>query len=194
MVFSPEYYRVLIVSSSQSFTDILSRMLLELGEYEITEVTSVAAARRKLLEGTYDHIIINSPLSDDFGTRFAIDAAGHPGTVVLVMVKSELYEGIKAKLTPQGVFTLIRPTPVQTLHQALNWMAAARERLRRTEKKTASIEDKMEEIRLVNRAKWLLIESLKMTEAEAHRHIEKQAMDRCVSKREIALGIIKTYT
>ena len=38
------------------------------------------------------------------------------------------------------------------------------------------------------------IEQLKMTEAEAHRHIEKQAMDRCCSKKEISLGIIKTYS
>ena len=45
----------------------------------------------------------------------------------------------------------------------------------------------------MNRAKWLLIEQLKMTETEAHRHIEKQAMDRCTTRREIALGIIKTY-
>jgi response regulator NasT len=52
----------------------------------------------------------------------------------------------------------------------------------------------MEEIRLVNRAKWLLIENLKMTESDAHHYIEKQAMDRCCSKKEIALGIIKTYS
>ena len=32
-----------------------------------------------------------------------------------------------------------------------------------------------------------------MTEADAHHYIEKQAMDRCISRREIALGIIKTY-
>ena len=32
-----------------------------------------------------------------------------------------------------------------------------------------------------------------MTEAQAHRYIEKQAMDRCTTRREIALGIIKTY-
>ena len=51
----------------------------------------------------------------------------------------------------------------------------------------------MEEIRIVNRAKWLLIDSLKMSEPDAHRYIEKQAMDRCVSKKEIAESIIKTY-
>ena len=72
-------------------------------------------------------------------------------------------------------------------------MSSARERLRKSEKKALSIEEKMEEIRLVNRAKCLLIDELKMSEPDAHRYIEKQAMDRCVSKREVAEEIIKTY-
>ena len=51
----------------------------------------------------------------------------------------------------------------------------------------------MEEIRLVNRAKWLLIDAASdMTESEAHRYIEKQAMDRCVTRRSIAENIICT--
>ena len=77
---------------------------------------------------------------------------------------------------------------------ALSWLSIARENLRKTEKKTLSIEEKMEEIRIVNRAKWLLISELKMDEQGAHRYIEKQAMDRCVSKKVIAEEIIKTYS
>ena len=77
---------------------------------------------------------------------------------------------------------------------ALDWMASARERLRKTEKKTLTIEEKMNEIRLVNRAKWLLITEVKMDEPASHRYIEKQAMDRCISKREVAEEIIKTYS
>ena len=61
------------------------------------------------------------------------------------------------------------------------------------EKRVVSIRDKMEEIKIVNRAKWALINSCNMTEADAHRYIEKQAMDRCVTRREIAETIIKTY-
>ena len=61
------------------------------------------------------------------------------------------------------------------------------------EKKNASVDEKIEEIRIVNRAKCLLIEQLKMTESEAHRYIEKQAMDRCVTRRVIAENIILTY-
>ena len=52
----------------------------------------------------------------------------------------------------------------------------------------------MAEIRLVNRAKWLLITELKMEEPQAHRFIEKQAMDRCVSRRAVAEEIIRTYS
>ena len=47
-------------------------------------------------------------------------------------------------------------------------------------------------IRLVNRAKCLLIERKAMTEQEAHRWIEKQAMDRCVSRKVIAEQILQT--
>ena len=92
-----------------------------------------------------------------------------------------------------GVFSLPKPTSKPTMAIALSWLSSAREKLRKTEKKTLSIEEKMEEIRIVNRAKWLLISELKMDEQGAYRYIEKQAMDRCISKRIIAEEIIKTY-
>ena len=88
---------------------------------------------------------------------------------------------------------LPKPVPMSVFRTVSGWLISARERLRRSEKKTLSIEEKMNEIRLSNRAKLLLISELKMTEADAHRYIEKQAMDRCVSKRVISEEIIKTY-
>lgn len=193
MVFSDQVYSVLVVSSAQKFNDALTQMLPGTDYYPVCFVSNVAAARRELLGRTFDFVIINAPLPDDFGTRFAIDICSRSGSVALLLVRSEVYEEINAKVTPQGVFTLPKPTASQTLQQALKWMASARERLRGMEKKATTIEEKMEEIRLVNRAKWLLIEQLKMTEADAHHYIEKQAMNRCVSRREIAINIVKTY-
>jgi response regulator NasT len=63
-----------------------------------------------------------------------------------------------------------------------------------SEKKELTFEEKMKEIRLVNRAKWLIISELHMTEPEAHRYIEKQAMDRCVTRGTVAEEIIRTYS
>lgn len=193
MVFNEQTYSVLVVSAAQKFQEALTQMLPGSEYYPVCTVTNIAAARRELLSRSFDFIIVNAPLPDEFGTRFAIDASQNPGSVVLLLVRAEVYEETNAKVIPQGIFTLSKPVAAQTLQQGLKWMASARERLRRMEKKATSIEEKMEEIRLVNRAKWLLIEQLKMSEADAHRYIEKQAMDRCLSRREIALGIIKTY-
>ncbi len=193
MGFSEQVYSVLVVSPSRKFNEAAAAILPGTGYEPVRFALSAAEARRELLDKTFDFVIINAPLPDENGTRLAIDLCGRLETVALLLVRSEAYEEINARVIPQGVFTLSKPTSAQSFRQALTWMASARERSRRLEKKAVTIEEKMEEIRLVNRAKWLLIEQLKMTEPDAHRYIEKQAMDRCVSRREIALGIIKTY-
>lgn len=194
MVFEERTYSVLVVSAGQKFRDAMAAMLPYSQYYPVCYSESVASARRELLARNYDFVIICAPLPDDYGTQFAMDVCSRADSVALLLLRADAYSQINAKVCPYGVFTLQLPVSTQSLKQGLGWMAAARERLRRLEKKTTSTEDKMEEIRLVNRAKWILIEQLKMTEAEAHRHIEKQAMDRCVSKKEIAFGIINTYT
>lgn len=194
MVFGSCAYSVLVVSAAAKFNDTIDAMLPDTDYAPIRFVSSIAAAKRAMLERSYDLVIINTPLPDDFGTKFAIDICAGKGTVALLLVRTEVCEEISAKVQRQGVFTLAKPTSAQMLVQSLKWMTTARERLRRLEQKTATMEEKMEEIRLVNRAKWLLIENLKMSEGDAHHYIEKQAMDRCVSKREIAEGVIRTYT
>ena len=136
----------------------------------------------------------NSPLPDDPGIRFAIDTANERESVVLLMVRAELHEEIHYKAAQHGVFTLPKPTSKSTMVTAVSWLSSAREGLRKNRKKALTLEEKMEEIRIVNRAKWLLIGELKLEESEAHRYIEKQAMDRCVTKREVAEEIIKTYS
>ena len=89
----------------------------------------------------------------------------------MLLLRTENYEEVNERVLSYGVFTLQVPVPASTIRQGLKWMIAARERLRRMETKNLSIEEKMEEIRLVNRAKWILIEQLKMNESDAHRHI-----------------------
>lgn len=187
-------YSVLVVSAMDNFNSALASLLPEASYSPIQTVSNVSTAKRLLAERDYDFVIVNSPLPDDPGIRLAIDSCAASGTVTLLLVRSESYISIYDKVVVHGVFTLARPISRQSLLLALGWMASARERLRKIEKKTLSIEEKMEEIRLVNRAKWLLISELKMDEPHAHRYIEKQAMDMCVPKRRVAEEIIRTYS
>ena len=92
-----------------------------------------------------------------------------------------------------GVLTFPRPGSRQSITQAVRLIAATHNRLAAFERKAVKLEAKMKEIRLINRAKWLLIDRFNMTEEEAHKYIEKTAMDNCVKRSEIAENIIRTY-
>ena len=186
-------YSVLVISAKENFNASLQSLLPESKYAPVQMVSSVSLAKRVLLERSFDFVFINTPLPDDFGTRFAIEISGNKGTVILLLVRNEVYEEVCDKVTEYGILTLPKPDSKQMVAHTLNFMAGIRERLRKLENKSLSMEEKMKEIRLVNRAKWVLIDELKMSEADAHRYIEKQAMDRCVSRREIAEEIISTY-
>ncbi len=184
-------YSVLIVSASETLNTAIKALLAQSKYEPVCTVPDISAAKRAFAEREYDLMIINSPLPDDSGVHFAIDACHTGGTVVLLLARAELHAQLYERVAEHGVFTLPKPLSKPTLVTALCWMSSARERLRSIEKKSLSIEEKMEEIRIVNRAKWLLISKQGMDEVTAHHYIEKQAMDRCISKRRAAEDILK---
>lgn len=193
MTLEEHIYSVLVVSASEKFNESLRAVLPETDYGPICISGSVGEAQRRLTDRAFDLVIINTPLPDDFGRRLAIDVSLDRRAVAMLLVRNEVYDEIYAKVVDYGVPVMRKPASMPALLQALDWMRAMRERLRGLEKKAISLEEKMAEIRIVNRAKWALIDSCKMTESDAHRYIEKQAMDRCVTRREIAEGILQTY-
>ena len=193
MVFQERTYSVLIVTASERFTDSIMPLLPMTDYWPVQTASSVAEARRWLADTEFDIVLINTPLPDDFGMHLAIDICTGSGAGVLLLVKNDHYNEIYSKVVRYGVITLSKPTNRQMVAQNLRILCATRERIRQMQAKQATVEEKIKEIRLVNRAKWLLIECLNMTEAEAHRYIEKQAMDLRISRREAAENIIKTF-
>lgn len=187
-------YSLLIVSASEKSKQTLLGVFTKPVFSLVNTVSNLNAAKRAIVEQPFDIIVINSPLPDGTGIHFAVDTAESGNTVTLLLAKEDLFCESSEMLEQNGVFVLQKPTPGNLFETAVGWLISARERIRKTEKKALTIEEKMNEIRLVNRAKWLLISELKMTEPEAHRYVEKQAMNRCVPKREIAEEIIKTYS
>ena len=193
MVFRERTYSVLIVTASDTFANSIMPLLPITDYWPVTTVHSISEARRRIVDTAFDIVLINAPLPDDFGMRLAVDICTNSGAGVLLLVKNDHFNDIYAKVVSYGVITLSKPTNMQMVAQNLRILCATRERMNQMEAKQATVDEKIEEIRLVNRAKWLLIECLSMTEAEAHRYIEKQSMDMRLSKREVAENIIKTY-
>jgi len=193
MTFDERTYNTLVVSASAKLTEFLEPLLPKSEFWPVTVERDIGSAKRATLESEFDIVIVNTPLPDEFGCDFAIEICQSSDAGVLMFVKSELAEDITERVSGFGVYVLAKPVTKPAVASALKLLCATRERLRRIEKKFETLENKMEEIRLVNRAKWILIDQFKMTEAEAHRFIEKQAMDMRITKRAAAENIIKTY-
>lgn len=185
-------YSVLVVSASDKvFSSVLE--LMPPAEYNpVLRAQNSGEARRMLLNMSADIIIINTPLPDDFGVQLALDLSESPSGI-LMLVKSDLYEQVAYKVEDSGVFTLPKPNSSQMIYNAIKLLSVYAARLKMLERKNRTMQEKMTDIRVINRAKWLLIENLNMTEGDAHRYIEKQAMDTRSTRREVAEGIIRTY-
>ena len=185
-------YRVLIVSAVEKIYEYITEILPP-GEFSpILRAASAGEAKRMIVSGEADIVIINTPLPDEFGTELALDLSG--GTAgVLLLVKNDYFDQVCYKVEREGVLTVGKPSSRQTLYGAVKLAAAMSARLAKMERKNKTLQEKMADIRTVNRAKWLLIENLNMTERDAHYYIEKQAMDMRLSRHEVAENIIRTY-
>lgn len=185
-------YSVLVVSPAGRGADFLASVFDAPTFDPVVNASSAGEARRLLSSEQYDLIAVNSPLPDETGIDFCIDAAQDPSGVML-FVKNDIYEIVSSQCTREGIFVIPKPNTQRNVAQSVTLLCAICERLRKYEKKTRTLREKMDSIRIVNRAKWLLIERLGMTEQDAHAYIEKEAMNRRRTSREIAEEIIHMY-
>ena len=109
MVFVEHHYRMLLVSSRETFIKEVSA-LLQGSPYQTDRSRSASDARCKMLENPYDIIIVNAPLSDEFGSRLCIDASRNNGTIAGLFAANDTYEEIYAKASVHGVFVIHKPT------------------------------------------------------------------------------------
>ncbi len=188
-----EPQKVLVLSKTPQISDLLIETLPADQYLPITHVTTADEAKRKLFDDYYDLVIINTPLVDDFGTQTAIDFSAERTIGILLFVKEELYTQVCTKVEEYGIVTLVKPTTKQVIYTTIKMLSAMRIRLHNMELETIKLRTKMDEAKTITRAKLILMEQLRMSESKAHRYIEKQAMDRCVKKVEIAHNIIRTY-
>ncbi len=184
---------VLLVSSNDKGTDMLAMLLKSESSYSVSVVANGAEARRVLITNSYDLVIINSPLLDEFGHELALMITENTASAVVIIVKVEIADQISAKVEDYGVLVVTKPINRLLFFQAVKLANASRRRMLGIHNENVKLQTKIEEIRLIDRAKCALIQYLNLSEPQAHRYIEKQAMDMRMTKKEVAEGILKTY-
>ena len=183
----------LIISHSEKSVAFFTEMLNEAFVHKISVLRSCAEARRLLLEYDFDLVIINAPLMDETGESLSRHIASKGISQVILAVESEYFDAVAAACENDGVLTIEKPIAKPMFWSALTLAKSAQSRYKRLHSENKQLKQRIENIRIVDRAKSILISCMNMTEQEAHRHIEKRAMDLRSAKKAIAEEIIKTY-
>jgi response regulator NasT len=113
---------------------------------------------------------------------------------VILIVKSDSVSSVEEKMMDTAAFVVPKPFNRQLLVQNVRFVLQSREKFQRLQKKNTELKAKIEDIGIVYRGKLFLMGYLDMTEDEAHRYIQKKAMDMRISPRKVAEQIIDTYS
>lgn len=185
--------QALIVCGNPANAAVLSGLLKELGIQQAEVCATGGEARRRLSVAEPALILISAPLSDEFGVELALDLEEGGDASVVMLVSGELFEDVQGKLEPVGVLCLTKPINRKLLSESLRAILSVRRSIYRLREQNRVLTQKLEDAKLIGRAKCCLMEVLGMSEEDAHRYMQKQAMDMRMTQRAIAENIVRTY-
>ncbi len=183
----------LILSSSEKSIALITELLSAASFGQSVALQTCGEARRLLLEQDFDLVVINAPLRDETGEALARQVAAQGMAQVILVVKTEYFDAVAAATEDDGVLTVSKPINRALFWSALKLARSAQRRLKKIQTENSRLKQRIEDILIVDRAKCTLISYLGMSEQEAHRYLEKQAMDMRLTRRQVAEGILKTY-
>lgn len=184
---------ILIVSGSEKGMEMLAGFLKTSNAGQFSTASGGGAARRMLSECDFDLVVINTPLPDEFGDELAEFVTETTIAGTLLIVKNDYADEVAGKVENNGVLVVPKPFTRALFFQQLRLVNAARSRLVALHRENIKLRRKIEEIKLVDRAKWSLIQNRGMDEESAHHYIEKLAMDSRVTRGEAARQIINEF-
>ena len=166
------------------------------GQLRIQQAVTLEQIRRGVsgagAQAPADLLIAVMPLSDGTGVEGIIDVAQrHPQLMSILLVPQEAYEQVTYQCRNQQIFVIAMPFKRQVLAEAASFMLRIRTVIDDKDKELARMRKNLSEIRIITSAKIRLMQTRQMTEEEAHYYLEKEAMDRSLSKKEVAEEILR---
>lgn len=183
---------VLLAVSGPKTEKVFADMVQQWHRAQIDVRSTSRDAWKTLQETSYSLVIVISPLTDGNGLDLSRMASQTSAGVIFVC-RPQMYDASLQKLEGAGVYVFSTDMGRKLFQQALRMMYAVNIRLAKEAPQTQMLQDRIRDIRIINRAKCLLIQYERMTEEEAHKAIEREAMDRQMSRCRVAEEILESY-
>ena len=183
--------KIIVVSSNKNASETLLDFLR--GSFKCTpKIVETAYQAKTLLEtdSLTELVMVNSPLMDESGVEFAEYVTENSTANCILLIKAETAEKISERLEKAGVIIVGKPFSKTVLYQIVRTVDIAVNRSAELYIRNARLEEKINEIQTIDKAKFMLMEYKGLTESEAHAYIEQYAMNKRKKKSIAALAVI----
>ena len=185
---------VLVVSPSARTVDLFRNYIAAEVPEKVYAVSSGAEARRCLTERYYDLIFIDAPLPDEFGNELAVYSVDmrSPQNVVIA-VKADRCDDLLSYVGNEWVIVVAKPLNRTQIVQTIRIIEASQDRFEIISRTNAKLRERLDEIHVIDKAKYMLVDKMRISENEAYRYIEKKAMDERISKYKVSQRILESF-
>lgn len=185
-----ELPRVVVAEDEAIIRLDIVQTLTENGFNCVAQASDGAEAVRLAVELKPDLVLMDIKMPGTDGLQAAEELAQYKLPVVLLTAFSspELVDRASAA----GVYNyVVKPFNPDNLVPALKIALSLHNRISTAEEEAEQMSEKLESRKMVDRAKGLLTEKMKMNEPEAFRWIQKASMDRRLTMRQVAETVIE---
>lgn len=147
----------------------------------------IVSAKHKINETHFDLILIDLTDVADNASCFTIS---DEESVVILLSDNASFDHIAQSAQNYGILTLQKSADAFSLYSMIQTALAVVQKVRIVLRKSTALKEKMDELKLVTKAKLHLMETQNLTEEAAHRLIEKRAMDNRTKRVAIAKEIL----
>lgn len=186
--------RVLLADPDIDYRKRLKDLLTQHGYLVAAETEDSQSTLQAAFQTEPDIIIMEAKLPGSKGLEIArVIEEHHLAPVVLITSQNDRDIIEEAKFSAVLGY-LLKPVDETSLIPTLEMAMGIFKRLTRLSKENKSLKKELEERKLIEKAKCLLIEKKGFSEATAHRHLQKLSMDRCCSLAKIAQLVINSLS
>lgn len=151
--------------------------------------SSIREARKALCDEVFSLVVIDSPLPDGSSRELAVQAVNSELDVILLVPAAHAGK-IAAGMERYGVFVLPKPLQESQVIVLLSLIRARQAKINALYEQNMRLSRRLDDSRVICKAKCLLALVRGMDEEASHRYIEKYAMDQRISAKDASLSII----
>jgi response regulator NasT len=185
--------RVVIADADAENHQKLKEILTHAGYMVAGIVEDGRSALKVIFQTEPDVVIMDARLPGSEGLEIARIIEEHRAAPVILLTEAHEQEFMEEAATTRIFGYLVKPVDDKQLFMAIEIAVASFKKITKLEEENKKLKKTLEERKLVERAKGLLMEIKSMSERDAYKYMQRKSMDSCLPIARVARHIINSF-